>query len=828
MMDSIGTEPRATTLEAEMQEFLRRLDQEEGLTPEEVEAAVSAFEARFESLRAQVELQRLEEEKEKGLGKQLRDLEAKTRRIRQEAKELEATELRAKAHELLVRAEQLERALGNLSREMLHQRQQGLPALREQARKLEEEFQGLDRDYNALLAALNKKEQEAQLEDRIDSKVRLALLYWRAGLYYAKEARKECEFLSRRGALFEKAQAMMVSISEDSEFYRSNGMTREWSAQFTREVSSTKADVRGHLQDLHHLVSEGLKEKDLDGKELALPFAMTQCWERGDAEGFYRRAWALHFLVMNGDEVDPKLKERVRSLMQLVNGPTPPGKEQERQYAAEARRFLVMAGNGVIRTLLEENYNGLKRDEDYARLGQALHDPRPPSWLYLVKVAVNLPRLYDLSLNDRFESLYETRLKQSPTRQVSPHPVVRLAEEWDDLQDVPPEELTRLWEQRLMDGDLPMVTYEEQQWDEVEVGRERTVEAQEYLLDVSASMINQGSGRRYWLRNAIFIAALNSFSVDARTKGLTNFENLLFFRTFGEVIGPLQVVRSQAEALAYLKTFLDHTGVEGDTLLQEALMTAYGDIAEAKGAERALKDAKVVVVTDGGAGLDLQALLAAQQVEGTAIVTHVMAVEHENPELRELSRQSGPGKAFYHFIQNAGDPALMATPPYGKKDEFPALWNPPAFRTREEAERFNASVRQLSRDTTTDFKRARGKREDQASTRAREWGGLFMRGGMMPGQAAYEDVPNPTERNLRERKMFRMRDQLAFLQILIQKRGHELNEAEAMELLRQLAMERAVLPRDLKPLMTTSAEPRWVDRYRQFIQDCLPKIQSVE
>lgn len=818
-----------STLKKEIEGFLIQVEAGE-IPPADIESVWRRFELRMDRLEETMGERREQKLREEGIGRTVGRLEARTRAVRDEAKELEATELETEAKALYRQAEELERALREISRHILSQRQQELPALEKKIQELEIQVDDLEVDYEALLRRINEREIEAREEDELNGDIRLVMLYKRAGEYYLQRGREECEFLTERGRYLERGQKLLQRLPEDPNVLVRHGCPTDKAQQVTQEILTAKREIRGHLQDMQHIISEGLRDEDIDGAELSLAYAMRKKWQSGEKGEFYKRLWTLNYLLIHSPEADPQVIRKVRSLLHLLNGPVPPELERQRHLASEAKRFLLMAGNGVIRDLLAENYNGLVSEEDYAQLGADLINPNPPEWLHMIRVAVNIPRLFDLSLNDRFGSIYETRHKRTQVRHVTSFPEMQIADDVDDLPDVPAEELGPDWLRRLLDGDLPKTAYREETEHQVEVGQEKTVEAQMFLLDVSGSMTHQEiqgpwvfcSGQRWLLRNAIFISALNTFSVDARIKGLEDFLNMLFYRTFGERVGPLNAIRSNKEALSKLKEMFNMQGIENSTDLQSALETAYGDVRTAKGVERALRDAKVVVVTDGQTQLNIETLLEAQDIGGTRVVTHVFAVEEQNEELKELSRRSGIGRAFYYFIQNAADQKLMVSPPYGTPDEFSPIWDEPQFDTEDEKERFEASISQLCDDVVTTSRRVRTRRSERDRVQARELESLLTNTAWFK-QQPYEEGQTHADTDRRKRKSRRLEDIMRFL---VQVSDDKMRAGEVMGAFRHLADSRAVLTREFRAVCRSTGNPKLRGAMVEYRDKILPSLEA--
>lgn len=804
-----------------------RLRQGDPIDPEELTRELARYETALQRLEIEAAALRAQEAHENKVLRAIQKLEARTRHIKEEAMELESTELAKDANRLSQLAVELERQLNELGKTLLDARQKNLPNLQQQVKGLEPQVAQLEKDYQDLLDKIEANEGPAKEEDELPGAVRWALMQLRAGIFHLKQGLRECEYLSGRGEHLEHAQRQLQGLPEDEAEFLAQGYPPHYAKHLSEGVVRLRQMLRNQLQDIHHLVSEGIKETDLDGAELSLAYAMGEKWRQGDKEGFYHRLWTLNFLMLHGRDIDPELRKKVRSLLTLVNGTVSSKEKKRREHAAEARRFLMLAGNGVIRRVLEDNFNGLAAQEDYERLGKLLVDKRRPDWLYTLQMAVQLPRVFDLSLNERFKGIFETHYRRNQVPHPTNYPEMRLAEDFDDVGQLAPEDLVPGWERRLMDGELHVVRHEEQTETQVEVGHEQSTEAQVYMLDVSISMgppARPGnSGQRWRFRNAALIAALNTFSVDAAAKDTEQFENLLYFAEFGSHVRDIRVVRNTREAKKVLIETLNRIGEDLGTDLHEAVLSAYRAIRSARGRHRALREAKVVVVTDGGANLWIDELLREQQIEGTRIVTHVFATEEENEELRHLSRASGPGRAFYHFIEAANDPGLAASPPYGKAEEFSPVWNEPHFETAKDQNRFEADVSRLCRDTVDAFRYARRSRDEHEEMRTYELDALMSETRGM-GQDAYEDGGRTSEeRNRRLRKTQRTRDILEFLNATV---DDDMSRGEVMDLFRALADARALLPREFREVCRTARDSELRTAIHRFDEQVMPKLRA--
>ncbi|MBI2638287.1 hypothetical protein HYW83_01715 [Candidatus Peregrinibacteria bacterium] len=775
-------------------ELTRYADTVTSGTPiDQLRSDVGRFERALADLEEQIVARRVQKGKENELGKLIEGLELRTKEIRDEAKILEGDQLSHEAQRIYMRAEELAEMLAKLKKKLFEDRKQELPALQKETAGLDREVAGLEDQYAQFLAGLESEDIRAMEEDRLPDPLRRILLLKRMADFYIARGSSECSSLRKRGRYFEQAMRALRDIPDEEYMTWAQGWDRRKAQDFVATVKHTKLELRERIREVHHSMSEGLVDKTSGGRdELNLVVAMRDKWKAENPDEFYKRLWTLH-MFLNNEHADKRMLEKVRSLLTFISRQSPDANAEVHRYANEARRFLLRAGNGVIRRFFEERFNGLETEDDYARLGRALYDSNRP--FGLLQLAVNIPRLFDLSLSTRFGRITDKRIRRKRVNEVTMHPEMETTDCPDDLPDVPPDEFDPGWLQRLAEGDLAVVRYEDQKLEEEEVGVERQMEAQEYLLDVSGSMyVNQFGHpvQRWLLRNAIFLAALNSYSVDATVKDTKEFQNLLFLRLFGDRVGDLMVVRNQAEARRFLDKYMSyHDAPLGGTDIQLALETAFADIKGAKGFHRSLKEAKVVIVTDGESELNLFDLLQAQDVKGTRIVTHVFAVENQNPGLKELSRSSGPGKAFYYFIEDAGDEQYVDLPPYGTPEEFSPVYPEPSFSSEAERARFEAEVDRRC-DEIVELMRQGEDRKDDAERELREdCDTLFEQAPL----GRIEEAWSPKM----ERKSRRVIDVLGVASEIT---DDYTSPGEAMALLRHVLRKRAVLKQELHDIAT--------------------------
>jgi Mg-chelatase subunit ChlD len=182
------------------------------------------------------------------------------------------------------------------------------------------------------------------------------------------------------------------------------------------------------------------------------------------------------------------------------------------------------------------------------------------------------------------------------------------------------------------------------------VRAERTVmrgEVRAYVLDGSGSM----KGPRAHMRDAILLAELSTL-ISRYADRERRVEPVLHFRYFDVEPGPVTRVGSPASALAAIESVVS-TLHEGGTDIQRALLSTFEDIRAARQSDPSLARAQLVLVTDGEAAVDRNAVLAARSSVGELpIGVSIIALGQENAALRELAafQRSQGESVFYHFI----------------------------------------------------------------------------------------------------------------------------------------------------------------------------------
>jgi len=272
------------------------------------------------------------------------------------------------------------------------------------------------------------------------------------------------------------------------------------------------------------------------------------------------------------------------------------------------------------------------------------------------------------------------RLVSHPTRELLLVPAT-------DVSDIPGAILSdpRSVLLDLASGRLLARKYVERRRREVE--RTKLIgEVRVFVLDGSTSMLEDGKdGSRARVRDAVLLAELATLmrrlSAGSREVRLT-----LFYRFFTKRLGDLHRVATPSEALAAMADVVGNAR-KGGTDIQQALLMSMQLIRDKKREDPDLARAGIVLVTDGNAPVDPDALRAAREEAGdVAISISVIALGEENPVLRDLvARQRARGeRAFYHHLGDDELTALCRGEALGPRIAPAAPLEPAAFKREVE------------------------------------------------------------------------------------------------------------------------------------------------
>ncbi len=174
-------------------------------------------------------------------------------------------------------------------------------------------------------------------------------------------------------------------------------------------------------------------------------------------------------------------------------------------------------------------------------------------------------------------------------------------------------------------------------------------EVRVYVLDGSSSML----GPRARMRDALLLAELSTLSArlqDAQRDG----NRVLYYRYFNDTVGETRRVADADDAARAVGEILGSLRY-GGTDIQGALLASFEQIRLAAADDPDLARAQVVLVTDGEAGIDEEAIRRAREdVGGLPVGVSIIALGAQNPELRNLAaRQRTRGeRVFYQFVDD--------------------------------------------------------------------------------------------------------------------------------------------------------------------------------
>jgi hypothetical protein len=160
-------------------------------------------------------------------------------------------------------------------------------------------------------------------------------------------------------------------------------------------------------------------------------------------------------------------------------------------------------------------------------------------------------------------------------------------------------------------------------------------------------------GPRARMRDALLLAELST--LQARLLDMDRPGNpVLYYRYFDDDVGETHRVASIEEADQAVNDVLAALR-HGGTNIQAALLASFEQIRLAAADDPDLARAQIVLVTDGEAGIDENAIRRAREDVATIpVAVSIIALGTENPELRKLAaRQRARGeRVFYQFVDD--------------------------------------------------------------------------------------------------------------------------------------------------------------------------------
>jgi DNA-binding NarL/FixJ family response regulator len=292
-------------------------------------------------------------------------------------------------------------------------------------------------------------------------------------------------------------------------------------------------------------------------------------------------------------------------------------------------------------------------------------------------------------------------------------------------------------------------------------------EVRVYVLDGSGSML----GPRARMRDAILVAELSTLLARLGDP-LRSVKPTLFYRYFTRTLSATVRVDTEAEALAAIAEALSEARF-GGTDIQLALLESFELVRTAKLGDPDLARAQIVLVTDGNAHVDADAVQRAREAVGALpIGVSIIALGEENEALKALAaRQRARGeRTFYQYISDAeiedcirgsslgapvhlpkdARPAELAAAVSDLVDEIEASTRKATVDELEQAREQRAALSELSLSLARDFSETERAKAEAA---ARDLGALerrFQRSFPALPVSADLDSQLPPEDDLRD------------------------------------------------------------------------------
>ncbi|HRG98042.1 MAG TPA: VWA domain-containing protein [Polyangiaceae bacterium] len=451
-------------------------------------------------------------------------------------------------------------------------------------------------------------------------------------------ARLETEVLSRRRRLFEAARQVLLDASAALE------LDKEGVSLRTRAITA-------EITRLDRLEAAGV---DFD---VGLPHQARTAVTRGEEARLRAVIAAIdHVARSSGDTSMRRLSRRgVHALFGDVRALDDEARRESLARSAEeslGADVCARVKGAYASALAAKQRDARAHAQELGYLGGSAHEQT---------LAATLAVDGAFDLGGTLSPVRVTRERRTTRRVPFPAPALALvaAESVEDLPDALIED-PRLLVLQLATGRLLARRYVLE-----EVHRSTqivmTSEVRVFLLDGSGSML----GPRARVRDAMLVAELATMR--RRLEHARDVRTALFYGYFTDEVGAISRVDS-AKGVDQAITEVISTVRVGGTDIQRALVAAFELVATARGDDKELARAQVVLVTDGEADVEEAAVLAAREGAGgdLPIGVSVIALGTENPALRGLvARQRARGeRAFYHFV----DDALLADMAAGALD----------------------------------------------------------------------------------------------------------------------------------------------------------------
>lgn len=448
-------------------------------------------------------------------------------------------------------------------------------------------------------------------------------------------AREETNFLGRRRHLLEAARELLLDSSAQIANGAAAAARLERIAHEIGELDRLEAmGVRSDVS-LFHQLETSRAERDPQRLNAILSTLESQALARGDTRVSELTQAALRELWQGQDRFAPE--HRAASLSRSGAQTFQP------EVLAAARRGLLEA---------QEHYQAERLDQGKPRYGQVL-DEVAQRYLSeapdteLIQSALYVDGCVDvggvLSPHRVFEPVRVVREVRFPTQNLT----LATAHGIEDA----PEAIIN--DPRMILMDLAANRLLTRRYLGVETRHvERRVMSSEvrvFLLDGSGSML----GPRARMRDAILVAELSTMiaRLNDADRWLTP---TLYYRYFNQELGAVVKVATAAEAMQAVENVLGRLR-HGGTDIEGALIGSFETVRQAREGADDLSRAQIVLITDGEAKVDEDAITRAREAAGSVpIGVSIIALGEENPTLRALAaRQRERGeRVFYQFLDD--------------------------------------------------------------------------------------------------------------------------------------------------------------------------------
>jgi hypothetical protein len=457
-------------------------------------------------------------------------------------------------------------------------------------------------------------------------------------------ARAETHFLGRRRRLFEAARKLLLDAA----------------AALPLDPAAAHARAQ-HVADEIVLINR-LEAAGVD-PDVALPHQALSALARGERQKLYATLRASADVACGAGDVAVAARSREALRRLDARARTSPRAEAD----LSARELL---GEPAVVTI-RDAYESARREHAIRKLAPprravdaAELEERAALWerylhddavLATLSAAVSVDGCFEvggtLSPVRVEEQVRRVRVVSYPTQDLVLVPTADVTDLPSAVIDDPRGVILALAQGRLVARKFRRV-------DDVRTARTRmTSEARVYVLDGSDSMLMGGRGRasgaRARMRDATLLAELATLYRRASVRGRST-RVVLFYRYFTKLLGEVARVESAEDALRAMASVVT-TPRHGGTDIQSALLASFEQIRQARATDPELARAQIVLVTDGAAAVDEDAVRAAREREGNfPIGVSVIALGEENDVLRQLvARQRARGEpAFYHFVSD--------------------------------------------------------------------------------------------------------------------------------------------------------------------------------